>query len=164
MRHALAVLVLLSLPLSAETRQHGNVIYDVPSGWNVGAVRDDGTLILLSDLPYEACEYCRIYIATSTVTGGRADTWVATQSARLIDPDEEESPEIRQTAAPEQFSLNGLPAARMGHLVEGMMKTEIDHHWLTFRPDGTFYYGPPPAGTSAFDPDERLAAGDMDWG
>jgi hypothetical protein len=41
---------------------------------------------------------------------------------------------------------------------------QIDHHWLTFWPDGTFYYGTPPLGTAPFDQAERLAAGDMDWG
>lgn len=247
MRHVLAALILLSQPLSAETRQHGNVIFDVPEGWNSGAVQDDGTLILWSDLPDDECEFCRIYIGASTMTGGRADAWVATQSARFTDPDDDEAPEIEQIAAPELFSLKGLPAARMGQLVDGdmqslfavqlfgrmeligfeapasdeaelsaaikvmlrdlvpllegaryvsegaeplmpapepgdlqgvwwgtstwwsmgldgMMKMEIDHHWLTFWPDGTFYDGTPPQGTAAFDREDRLAKGDMDWG
>jgi hypothetical protein len=247
MRHALAALLMLSLPMSAETRQHGNIIYDVPSGWNVGAVRDDGTLILWSDLPDDECEFCRIYIGTSTQTGGRADNWVVTQSTRFTDPDEEEAPEVEQIAPPELFSLKGRPAARMGQMVDGdlqslfsvqlfgrmelvgfeapasdeaelstainvmlrdlvpllegarfvsegakplmptpqpgdlqgvwwgtttwwsmgldgMMKMEIDHHWLTFWPDGTFYDGTPPLGTAPFDQAERLASGDMDWG
>ena len=48
--------------------------------------------------------------------------------------------------------------------LDGMMTMEIDHHWLTFWPDGTFYDGTPPQGTALFDRIERLAAGDMDWG
>ncbi len=241
------LLSLFSLPLSAETRQHGNVIFDVPAGWNTGAVLEDGTLVLWSDLPNDECEFCRIYIGASTKTAGRADAWVATQSERFIDPDDDEAPKIEQIAAPELFSLKGLPAARMGQLVDGdmqslfavqlfgrmeligfeapasdeaelsaaievmlrdlvpllenarfvsegakplmpapepgdlqgvwwgtstwwsmgldgMMKMEIDHHWLTFWPDGIFYDGTPPSGTAPFDQAERLARGDMDWG
>ena len=247
MRHALAVLLLLSQPLAAETRQHGNIIFDVPSGWNLGAVREDGTLILWSDLPDNECEFCTIYIATSTQTGGRADSWVATQSARFLDPDDGETPEIRKVAAPELFPLNGRPAARMGQTVDGdlqslfavqlmgrmeligfeapasdeaevaaamavlardvvallesarfvsegakpvmpdprpgdlhgvwwgtstwwsmgldgMMTMQIDHHWLTFWPDGLFYEGTPPAGTAPFDAKALLASGNMTWG
>ncbi len=35
----------------AETRQHGNLIFDIPTGWTSGVVSPDGTLTLLSDLP-----------------------------------------------------------------------------------------------------------------
>jgi hypothetical protein len=243
---ALLLTGLLALPAAAETRQHGNVTFDLPQGWVLGAVEEDGTRILWSDLPNDECEYCRIYIATSTLTGGRADTWIASQTARFTDPDEE-APDIKQMAAPEIFNLKGRPAAQLGQLVDGdmqtlfavqlfgrmelvgfeapasdeaelkvalhvlerdmaplleslafvsegatpvmpapqpgdlagvwwgtstwwtigldgMMQMQIDHHWLTFWPDGTFYSGTAPQGTAAFDPAERLALGDMDWG
>jgi hypothetical protein len=231
--------------LAAETRQHGNVIFDLPKGWAIGAVQDDGTLTLRSDLPGEECEYCTIYITPGTRTAGRADTWLGQQTRRFIDPDE--SPEITVLAQPEIFSLKGRPAAMLGQKVDddlqmlaavqlfgrmelmafkapaydeagaaegmavfqrdvipmiegarfvsegaaplmpapqpgplsgvwwgtstwwsmgldGMMTMEIDHHWLTFWPDGRFYDGTPPAGTAPFDPASLLDAGDMDWG
>jgi hypothetical protein len=245
MRHALAALLMLALPLSAETRQHGNVIFDIPAGWNSGAVLEDGTLVLWSDLPNDECEFCTIYIATSTSTGGRADTWVTGQTRRFIDADDD--PEVTLMTKPEIANLSGRPAAMLGQKVDsdlqmlfaiqlfgrmeligfeasaydeaalaesmavfqrdvlpmiegarfvsegtqpllpapepgdlqgvwwgtstwrsmgldGMMKMEIDHHWLTFWPDGTFYDGTPPAGTAPFAADDLLAKGDMNWG
>ncbi|WP_103257993.1 hypothetical protein [Tabrizicola aquatica] len=48
--------------------------------------------------------------------------------------------------------------------IDGMMTMQIDYHWLTLYPDGTFYDGTPPTGTAPFDRAERLALGDMDWG
>jgi hypothetical protein len=105
-----------ALPLAAETRQHGNVILDVPTGWTIGATRDDGTLILLSDLPNEECEYCYIYITPGTRTGGRADTWLASQTHRFVD--EDETPEITTMVKPEIANLKGRPAAMMGQKVD----------------------------------------------
>jgi hypothetical protein len=246
MRNYLGLFLLLAHPLAAETRQHGNVIFDIPEGWHSGAVLDDGTLVLWSDLPRDECQFCRITIATSTQTGARADTWVASQSARFTDP-EDDAPQITRLSEPEIVNLNGRPASvlaqkvdsdiqvllavqlfgrmeligfegeaddadraaetmrvfqrdvmplveaarfvseganpllpdpQRGELhgvwwgtatwwnmgIDGLMKMEIDHHWLTFWPDGIFYDGTPPAGTASFDRAERLAAGDMEWG
>jgi hypothetical protein len=245
MRLILALIALLAAPLAAETRQHGNVVFDLPKGWVMGGVRDDGTLTLRSDLPDDECEYCTIYITPGTKTGGRADTWLGQEARRFIDPDD--SPKITVLAKPEIFNLKGRPAAMLGQKVgddlqmlaavqlfgrmelmgfkssahdeadiaegmavfqrdvipmietarfvsegaapllpapepgdlqgvwwgtstwwsmgiDGMMQMEIDHHWLTFWPNGTFYDGTAPAGTAPFDRDALLAAGDMDWG
>jgi hypothetical protein len=247
MRHVLAALLLLTLPLSAETRQHGNVVFDIPQGWNTGAVRDDGTLVLLSDLPDDACEFCYIYISPGFVGPGRADSWLAANADRFIDLDESDPPQVQLMSAAELFNLKGRPAATLAQQVDGdvqmlfaiqlfgrmeligfempasdevelaanmkilardvqplvegarfvsegakpllptpqpgplqgvwwgtstwwsvgidgMMKMEIDHHWLTFWPEGTFYDGTPPTGTVPFDPRGLLAKGDMDWG
>lgn len=244
MRLTLLALVFPSL-LAAETRQHGNVIFDLPKGWEIGAVQDDGTLILRSELPDDECEYCTISITPGTKTGGRADTWLDQQTRRFVEADE--TPKITVLAKPEIFSLKGRPAAMLGQKVgddlqmlaavqlfgrmelmafqapandeadvaegmavfqrdvipmlesarfvsegaaplmpapqpgpltgvwwgttnwwsmglDGMMTMEIDHHWLTFWPDGRFYDGTPPAGTAPFDPVSLLDKGDMDWG
>ena len=245
MRLTLALIACLATPLAAETRQHGNVIFDIPTGWQTGATRDDGTLILRSELPDDECEYCVIYITPGVRATGRADTWVAGQNRRFID--EDDAPEVSVLVKPEIANLRGRPAAMLGQKVDsdmqilfaiqlfgrmeligfeasaydeadlaegmavfqrdvlpmidgarfvsegadpllpapqpgdlqgvwwgtstwwsmgldGMMTMEIDHHWLTFWPDGTFYDGTPPEGIAPFDRAERLAAGDMDWG
>ncbi len=117
MRLILATIACLAaLPLAAETRQHGNVIFDIPHGWELGGTRDDGTLILRSDLPNDECEYCLIYITPGTKAGGRADTWVASQSRRFIDTDD--TPEITTMVAPEIANLKGRPAAMLGQKVD----------------------------------------------
>ena len=245
MRLTLALIACLATPLAAETRQHGNVIFDIPAGWKTGGTRDDGTLILRSELPDEECEYCVIYLTPGARATGRADTWVSGQNRRFID--EDDAPEVSVLVKPEIANLRGRPAAMLGQKVDsdmqilfaiqlfgrmeligfeasaydeaalaegmavfqrdvlpmidgaryvsegadpllsspqpgdlqgvwwgtstwwsmgldGMMTMEIDHHWLTFWPDGTFYDGTPPEGIAPFDRAERLAAGDMDWG
>jgi hypothetical protein len=235
----------LAQPLAAETRQHGNVVFDLPTGWAATGTRDDGTLELRPDLPDDECEYCVIYVTPGEKTGGRADTWLAGQTRRFIDPDD--TTEIIPLVAPELVSTGGRPSAMLGQKVDsdlhvlfavqlfgrmeligfkasaydeedlaegmrvferdvmpllegarfvsegapplmpapepgdrsgvwwgtstwwsmgldGMMTMQIDHHWLTFWPDGTFYSGTAPQGVLPFDQAERLALGDMDWG
>jgi hypothetical protein len=242
----LVVLTLLGFPLAAETRQHGNLIFDVPQGWESGGT-DDGTLYIRSELPDDECEFCAIRVTPGTVTGGRVDTWLGQQTRRFVDPDETEPPKITQIVPPEVFNLKGRPGAILGQTVDGdlqilfavqlfgrmeliaftapasdpediqpamtvfqrdvlpmlegarfvsegakpllpppepgdlagvwwgttnwwtmgidgMMQMQIDHHWLTFYPDGSFYGGTSPTGTAPFNPVDLLAQGDMDWG
>ena len=116
MRLILALIACLALPVAAETRQHGNVIFESPAGWKLGATQDDGTLILWSDLPDEECEYCRIYITPGFRATGRADTWVKTQVRRFIEADE--APEITMMVEPEVANLKGRPAAMLGQKVD----------------------------------------------
>ncbi|WP_149587800.1 copper resistance protein NlpE [Tabrizicola flagellatus] len=246
MRAALAALVLLASPLSAETRQHGNVILDLPQGWSPGGTLDGGTLVLTSGLPEDSCPACRIYVTPGERAGGRVDDWIAGQVRRFLYRDEDPAG-IERLSGPSLVNLKGRPAAVMGQKIDGrlqvlfavqlfgrmeligfeaaaadadraaaamrvferdvvpmmerarfvsegaapllpapqpgalegvwwgtstwwsvgldaMLKMEIDHHWLTFWRDGTFYRGTPPLGTAPFDPPERLAVGDMDWG
>lgn len=55
----LMLALLFALPAAAETRQHGNVIFDLPEGWRIGKVRQDGTQVIWSDLPDDACRNLR---------------------------------------------------------------------------------------------------------
>lgn len=107
---------ILATPLAAETRQHGNVIFDIPAGWRLGGTRDDGSLILRSELPNDECEYCVIYVTPGERTGGRADTWVAGQTRRFIDQDD--TPEITTLVKPQITNLGGRPAAMLGQKVD----------------------------------------------
>lgn len=116
MRLAVLLSLVLAAPLAAETRQHGNLIFDIPPGWALGGTRDDGTLILRSKLPDDECEYCVIWITPGTRTTGRADTWVASQFRRFTDPDE--TPEITTLVKPELTNLAGRPAAVLGQKVD----------------------------------------------
>jgi hypothetical protein len=237
---------LLGSSLAAETRQHGNLIFDLPKGWVSGGT-DGGTLTLHSELPDDECEFCAIRVTAGAVTGGRVDSWLGTQTRRFAVPDETGAPKITQIVPPEVFNLRGRPGSIMGQTVDGdlqvlfavqlfgrmelvaftapangpedippamtvfqrdvvpmlegarfvsegaeplmptpvpgdlegvwwgttnwwsmgidgMMTMQIDHHWLTFYPDGTFYDGTAPTGIAPFDRTELLAQGDMDWG
>jgi hypothetical protein len=116
MRTILALFACLGTPLAAETRQHGNVIFDIPKGWVLGGTREDGSLILRSDLPDDECEYCVIYITPGERAKGRADTWVSGQTRRFIDADE--TPEVSTMVEPEIANLKGRPAAMLGQKVD----------------------------------------------
>lgn len=116
MRLTLTLIASLAAPLAAETRQHGNVVFDIPAGWQLGATQEDGTLILWSDLPDDECEFCRIFITPGTRTTGRADTWVETQTRRFID--EDDTPAITTLVKPEITNLKGRPAAMLGQKVD----------------------------------------------
>lgn len=116
MRLILALGLALAAPLAAETRQHGNVIFDIPHGWELGGTRDDGSLVLRSELPNGECEYCVIYISPGERTTGRADTWVSGQSRRYVDTDD--APRITTMVAPEVANMKGRPAAMLGQKVD----------------------------------------------
>lgn len=117
MRLALALIACLAAgPVSAQTRQHGNIIFDIPTGWQLGGTREDGSLILRSDLPKDECKYCVIYITPGTRATGRADAWVAGQTRRFVDADE--TPEITSLVKPEIMNLKGRPAAVLGQKVD----------------------------------------------
>ncbi len=121
MRLCLALIAALAGgPVAAEIRQHGNVVFDVPTGWTLGATQDDGTLILLSDLPADECEYCQIHITPGTRTGGRPDTWLGTQSRRFVDADD--TPTITTLVKPEIANLNGRPSAMLGQKVDDTLQ------------------------------------------
>lgn len=116
MRFILALIACLATPLAAETRQHGNVIFDIPKGWELGGKRDDGSLILRSDLPNDECEYCVIYITPGEAVTGRADTWVSGQTRRFIDANDK--PDVSLMVKPEIANLSGRPAAMLGQKVD----------------------------------------------
>ncbi|MFZ1467707.1 MAG: hypothetical protein WAT09_01890 [Paracoccaceae bacterium] len=248
MRRILACLALLALPnvVTAETHQHGNLIFDIPVGWTAGAVHDDGSLTLYSDLPNDECAYCYIYIATGDAGTVPMDIYLNAQTLRFVEPDGDKAPQV-QPMASEMVNISGRPGGLQGQTVDGhlqilvavqlsgrmeligfetsasdetettadlriferdvmpliegaryvsegakallpepqpgsrigvywgastwwtlgldgMMQMQIDHRWLTFWPDGLFYDGTPPAGTSEFDTPAALAKGDMSWG
>jgi hypothetical protein len=116
MRRVLALTLCLAAPVAAETRQHGNVIFDILTGWSLGGTRDDGALILRSHLPDDECEYCVIYITPGERASGRADAWFAGQSRRFVDADV--SPQITTLVKPEITNLKGRPAAMLGQKVD----------------------------------------------
>ena len=94
----LIAICFLGTPLAAETRQHGNLIFDVPQGWETGGT-DDGTLYIRSELPNDECDFCAIRVTPGTVTGGRVDTWLGQQTRRFVDPDERRSADPVRGAA-----------------------------------------------------------------
>jgi hypothetical protein len=243
----LVALLVLTHPAVAETRQHGNLIFTVPTGWTTGGQQEDGTLTLLSDLPDDECEFCYIYISSGAVGANYPDRWLTANAARFVEKDEIDPPFVEPLGPAELFNLKGRPGALLGQKVDGdlqmlfavqlfgrmeligfempaadeaelaegmrvferdvmpmlekatyvsegasplmpppqpggrqglywgtstywtlgldmMMQMQIDHHWLTFWPDGTFYDGTPPSGIAAFDPAERIEKADMQWG
>jgi hypothetical protein len=107
-------------PAFADPIQHGNVIVDLPPGWSGGAVGDDGTLTLLSDLPDDLCEFCYAYIATGSALGTRPDHFLATQVIRFIDDDE--TPDRSIVQGPKAITAGGHPAALMAQRVGGDMQ------------------------------------------
>ncbi len=114
----LAFLAFLALPLAAETRQHGNILYDPPPGWVKGAQWGDGTRILRSDLPDDACHTCRIYLSAGARTNGKVVDWLASQSRRFVEKDDH-PPKITAMTASKMMNISGRPGAMRGQTVDG---------------------------------------------
>lgn len=113
---------LLALPLAAETRQHGNLLYEIPGGWRSGADLPDGTLVLWSDLPDDACDGCRIYLSAGARTGGKVVDWLASQSRHFVEEDENDPPKVAPMTASEVINIKGRPGAMRGQTVDGDMQ------------------------------------------
>lgn len=86
----LAALVLFATPAAAERRQHGNLVYDVPPGWSLGAVRD-GAQTLISDLPDDRCEFCYIHLTEGKASRGRLPLFLKSQRLRFVDEDDHDA-------------------------------------------------------------------------
>jgi hypothetical protein len=115
MRFLLGLFLCLATPALADTRQHGNLIFDIPKGWTLGEVRDDGTLTLLSDLPNDKCEYCRIYITPGHQGQTRLDSYLFAQVTRFIDDDE--TPDREVIGTPTTINVAGRPGMLLGQKV-----------------------------------------------
>lgn len=107
----LAVMVALASPTLAKPQQHGNVIFDLPAGWATGTTQPDGTLVILSDLPNDECEYCYIYVTSGIAGGGTLAEVLKAQIDRFR---EEDDPPAEIMSGPEVMNLGGRPAAMMG--------------------------------------------------
>ena len=105
--------------LSAETRQHGNLIYDLPPGWSIGARQDDGSQALLSDLPDDECDYCYIYLSPGAKATGTVDAWLAGQTRRFVEDDPDDPEEVEQLSAASLVNIGGRPGAMIGQKVDG---------------------------------------------
>ncbi len=116
MSRLVALILCMASTAYAQTRQHGNLIFDVPAGWSTGSVREDGTLILISDLPGDECEYCYIYITPGFQGQTRLDTYLFTQMTRVIDDDE--TPDREVIMPPEIFNVAGRPGAMLGQKID----------------------------------------------
>jgi hypothetical protein len=122
LRFILPLLLALPFALHAEKRQFGNVIYDVPQGWMVGAVRD-GYQVLLSDMPDDLCEFCYIYIGTGSPGAWDPVTYLTTQRYSFVDPEDRSSVEVIQM--PEAGQVGPLETAMMGTKVDGDLQILI---------------------------------------
>lgn len=106
-----ALVLALTGPAVAETRQFGNIIYSPPPDWRVSNPKD-GILTLFSELPNDLCEYCRIYLGAGRIGGGKITTFLKSQRKTFVD--EDDHGEIQIVAPPQEVTLGNRPAAIMG--------------------------------------------------
>ena len=111
-----ALLALAALPARAEPRQFGNVVYDLPADWSVGA-EEGGTLTLLIDADDEVCPYCTVSFATGRAPTGDLASWVRGQSMTFVDEDDRGSVEV--LSQPEMTAMGAMQVAMMGQRVDG---------------------------------------------
>ena len=119
----LMLALLFALPAAAETRQHGNVIFDLPEGWRIGKVRQDGTQVIWSDLPDDACQTCAIYIATGDAGTVALDAYLTAQTLRFAEP-AEAGPQVEPMAS-EMVNIHGRPGGMQGQKVDGKLQILI---------------------------------------
>ncbi len=120
MNRLAALILCLATPSAADTRQHGNLVFDLPLGWSVGATRDDGSLTLLSELPNHECEFCYVYITPGQAVQTRLDTFLFTQLTRFIA--DEDTPEREVIMQPETINVGGRPGAILGQTVDNNLQ------------------------------------------
>lgn len=103
----------------AEARQHGNVVFDLPSGWVTGATRDDGTLVILSRLPDDECEYCYMYVG-SGVDRAEDPVFYLKRNPRLFLEEDDGDP--KEVVPADAFDLGPHKGAMLGQLVDGELR------------------------------------------
>lgn len=93
---------------AAKDRQFGSILYDPPPGWYEGR-NDDGTLVYLSELPGDECEFCYIYLGAAEPLTGSLTTWARRNHARFVDEEDRAGTDL--VGAPEAIGLAGRDAA-----------------------------------------------------
>jgi hypothetical protein len=110
---ALALTLALALcapPLAAETRQHGNVLFDIPQGFGYGTIGPTGTLSIWAPHDLHECPGCALRIGAGAEAGGPVEDFLAANTRRLIDP--WDSPAIAPSGGIGSYLLQGrYPAA-----------------------------------------------------
>ncbi len=111
-----AVLLAAALPAIAETRQFGNLVYEVPPGWSVGAA-EDGVQYLNSDLPGDRCRFCTIFLGPAAPGRGDPLRVLAAQKHRFIDA--EDAARFDELIPPRAIALGDGKAAAVTGLHGG---------------------------------------------
>lgn len=92
-----ALFAALTTPAMAETRQTGNLIFDIPNGWDAPVERD-GRTTLWSDLPNDRCEYCRLLIGPEAAKSGSLADWLTRERLAVVDEDERDDWQVSRPA------------------------------------------------------------------
>lgn len=126
MRLLLAFLVAMVLPfmVQAETRQHGNIIFNLPQDWSAG-ILEDGILTLLYDPEDEVCEYCYAYVGPGAAKSGDLLTYVQQNALTFLDEDDRDAAEDVQ--APQMTTIGNLPVAMAAYNASGNMLVVIGY-------------------------------------
>lgn len=114
---ALLALAFGATPGRAETRQFGNLVYEVPSGWEVGAA-EKGVQYLLSDLPDDRCRFCQVMLGPARMGADDPLAILGAEKLRFIEP--EDAATAKEMIAPRSLKFgNGRLAAITGILAGG---------------------------------------------
>jgi hypothetical protein len=112
MRHLALCVLCLAQPLAAETRQHGNIIFELPEGFSYDDRGPTGTLAIEARSDLADCQGCRILIGAGAVASGPVEAFLATNTRRLIAPELADPPRPSPLQPAEGFDLQGrYPAA-----------------------------------------------------
>ncbi|MCU0909382.1 MAG: hypothetical protein MUF73_18590, partial [Rhodobacteraceae bacterium] len=113
-----AALALLAGPAAADTRQFGNLIFDVPQGWTLGAIRDRQQFLIPQDFDGR-CGSCRIQFALGhpRVPGQPLDAAIDALRTTFVDADDRARTQVLQPAqvlrdGPREFAM-------LGQMVDG---------------------------------------------
>ena len=96
-------------PALAELRQFGNVIFPTVPGWSDPG--GDGHVSMVSNLPDDRCEFCRIMVGPGETARGSLTSWLTRNRYAFIDEDDREGFDILQPA--EASTLGAREAATM---------------------------------------------------
>lgn len=110
-----ALLALVALPASAERRQFGNVVYDLPPDWSQGR-SDEGRQVLLFDGEDDVCPYCSLSIGAGEPARGDLATWLRGQFLAFVDEEDRDAVEV--LSGPDLVSEGGRTLAMMGQRVD----------------------------------------------
>ncbi len=89
--------LLAATSATAERRQHGNIVYDLPPDWSTGRL-ENGVQTLICNGPEEVCDFCYVYFGPGAEATGDLAGWLAEQSLLFADEDDLDSVEVYEEA------------------------------------------------------------------
>ena len=83
------ILIIFAVAAHADERQHGNLIFSIPEGWQLGR-NSAGVQVLLPKATNDTCDTCRLHLTRGASGKGRMEAFLTESMTMVLDADDQQ--------------------------------------------------------------------------